>query len=294
MSQKSDAEWAAMRTALLQQVEGEIRLLAPLTGRATLAPALREAMAQVPRHEFLPEPLQPYAYENMPLPLGCGKTISQPFIIALMTELLEIAPHHKVLEIGTGLGYHAAILAELSRHVFSVELVAELADEARRRLDRLGYQRIETRLGEGSRGWAEAAPFDRITLAAAPERIPPRLLEQLVPGGRMVLPLGPEGEQRLTLVVKTAGGELRQTPVLDRHARGRVDEVMGDDTVGGDRVLDERERTRQQRKEDSAVIGHLTRRAPPRKPRRKFGEGTGREVQDAIATPIRKSNLPDF
>jgi protein-L-isoaspartate(D-aspartate) O-methyltransferase len=222
MSQKSDAEWAALRTALIQQVEGELRLLAPLTGRAELAPRVREALARVPRHDFVPAQLQPYAYENMPLPIGFGKTISQPFIVALMTELLEVGPEDNVLEIGTGLGYHAAVLAELTPHVFTIELVAELAEEARRRLDRLGYARIETRVGEGSRGWVEAAPFDRIMLAAAPERIPARLLEQLKNGGRMVVPLGPEGDQRLTLVTKSRSNEIRQTPVLEVAFAGLI------------------------------------------------------------------------
>jgi protein-L-isoaspartate(D-aspartate) O-methyltransferase len=145
----------------------------------------------------------------MPLPIGFDKTISQPFIVALMTDLLALAPDDVVLEVGTGLGYQAAVLAQLVRQVWSVEIVEELGTEAERRLEELGYRNLSVRVGDGTRGWAEHAPFDKILVAAAAEQPPRALLEQLKPGGRLVLPLGSEHEQRLATVDKDQAGGVR-------------------------------------------------------------------------------------
>ncbi len=158
--------------------------------------------------------MRPYAYANQPLPIGHGQTISQPFIVALMTDLLALTHQDRVLEVGTGLGYQAAILSELAGEVYSVEIIEELASDARTRLDRLGYDRVVTRAGDGSHGWSEQAPFDKILVAAAPELIPVALLDQLRPGGRMVLPSGLEDAQQLVLVEKGADGRVSTREIL--------------------------------------------------------------------------------
>src|SRR5262249_4393370 len=150
----------------------------------------------------------------VPLPIGFGKTISQPFIVALMTELLEINEMDAVLEIGTGLGYQAAILSEMANRVYSIEIIEELAQEARERLARLGYLNIEFRIGDGSRGWPEHAPYDKIIVAAAPETIPPVLIGQLKPGGRMVIPVGQDDEQHLYLVTKGHEDQIQTKNVI--------------------------------------------------------------------------------
>jgi protein-L-isoaspartate(D-aspartate) O-methyltransferase len=215
MTETEAPDWESLRARMVEEIGLHARAVAAASGRERLGPRVMEAMGRVPRHEFVPEKLQRYAYENMPLPIGFEKSISQPFIVALMLDLLAPEPGEKVLEIGTGLGYQAAVLAELAGTVCTVEIVSELAADARRRLDRLGYVGVETRIGDGSQGWAEAGPFDAIILAAAPETIPPRLVEQMKPRGRMVLPLGPEGEQELCLVTKSATGRIATRPVLE-------------------------------------------------------------------------------
>jgi protein-L-isoaspartate(D-aspartate) O-methyltransferase len=177
-------------------------------GKAVFDERAMAAMRQVPRHLFVPAPLALHAYQDMPLPIGFDKTISQPFIVALMTDLLEPGPGDVVLDVGTGLGYQAAILAELAARVWSVEIVEEFAAEAEARLRRLGYQNIGIRIGDGTRGWAEHAPFDKILVAAAAEQPPAALIDQLKPGGRLVMPLGSVEEQRLTVVDKNASGRV--------------------------------------------------------------------------------------
>jgi protein-L-isoaspartate(D-aspartate) O-methyltransferase len=162
----------------------------------------------------VPLELQPYAYANSPLPIGCSKTISQPFIVALMTDLPDLKPTDAVLEIGTGLGYQAAILAELARKVYSVEMIEELARQAEQRLARLGYTNIELKLGNGYYGWPEHAPFDKVIVTAAPDLIPPPLIEQLKPDGRMVIPAGLPEAQQLTLLTKQRDGKLAITEIL--------------------------------------------------------------------------------
>ncbi|MEP6873257.1 MAG: protein-L-isoaspartate(D-aspartate) O-methyltransferase [Burkholderiales bacterium] len=178
-----------------------------LTGRlnkASLDRRVLAAMGRVPRHEFVRLELQPWAYEDTPLPSGYGKTISQPFIVALMTDLLDLRDSDRVLEVGTGLGYQTAVLAGLARHVYSIELIEELAIDARQRLARQACKNIDIRIGDGRAGWPEHAPFDKIILTAAPDLIPGTLIEQLAPGGKMVLPAGPPDDQQLLLVEKDA------------------------------------------------------------------------------------------
>jgi protein-L-isoaspartate(D-aspartate) O-methyltransferase len=184
------------------------------TGRAVLDEQVMAAMRKVPRHLFVPEPLAAYAYQDTPLPIGFDKTISQPFIVALMTDLLAPRPDEKVLEVGTGLGYQTAILAELADQVWSIEIVEEFAGAARDLFARLGYAKIHIRVGDGSRGWREHAPFDKILVTAAAEQVPAALLDQLKPGGRLVMPLGPEEMQQLTVVEKLGEAHTRMQDIL--------------------------------------------------------------------------------
>lgn len=175
-----------------------------------------EAMRTVRRHKFVPEKLIPRAYDDTPLPIGEGQTISQPYIVALMTELLELKPGDRVLEIGTGSGYHAAVLAKIAREVYTIEILKPLADSARERLKKLGYRNVSVKCGDGYKGWREHAPFDGIVVTCAPEHIPQPLLDQLRIGGRMVIPVGSFLNQELVLVRKTERGivKKRVAPVL--------------------------------------------------------------------------------
>ena len=172
------------------------------------------AMRTTPRHLFVPENLREYAYWDHALPIGLGQTISQPYIVALMTELLAPKKRDRVLEIGTGTGYQAAVLAELAKHVYTMEIVAELANSARERLAALGLRNVTVRQGDGYKGWPEEAPFDRIILTAAPPEVPQKLVEQLARGGRLVAPVGESpATQELVVVEKTRAGEIRQRAV---------------------------------------------------------------------------------
>lgn len=183
-------------------------------GKAALGRRVMDALAKVPRHEFVPLELQPLAYADSPLPIGFGKTISQPFIVAVMTDLLDLHPSDIVLEVGTGLGYQTAVLAQLAQRVYSIELIEELAVQARRRLARQGYANIEIRVGNGCGGWPEHAPFDKIIVTAAPELIPVALLDQLAPGGKLVVPAGLPDAQQLLRVDKDADGMLSTQEIL--------------------------------------------------------------------------------
>jgi protein-L-isoaspartate(D-aspartate) O-methyltransferase len=179
-------------------------------GKSMLDERVLDVMRELPRHLFVPAAVAAAAYEDMPLPIGFNKTISQPFMVAVMTDLLDLQPGDKVLEVGTGLGYQTAILARLAGRVWSVEIVEEFVTEAEARLELLGIQNAKLRVGDGSRGWAEHAPFDKILVAAAAKELPTALIGQLKPGGRLVMPLGPAEAQHLTLVEKRADGIQRR------------------------------------------------------------------------------------
>jgi protein-L-isoaspartate(D-aspartate) O-methyltransferase len=194
----------ALRERMLADVEAQTERL----GMGALSDRVMAAIARVPRHEFVSEEIRPFAYIDQPLPIGFGTTISQPFIVALMTHLLEIEPRHRVLEVGTGCGYQAAVLAELAREVYTVETVPELAAQSASRLARLAYGNIAVRMGNGRLGWPDHAPFDRIIVTAASELIPPALLQQLEPGGRIVIPTGIPGKQQLLLAQRTSSAGL--------------------------------------------------------------------------------------
>lgn len=185
-----------------------------LAGRDITDPRVLAAMKRVPRHEFVPEALRGVAYSDSPLPIGHEQTISQPYIVAYMTEALELEPTHKVLEIGSGSGYQTAILGELAREVYTIEIVAPLAVRARDTLARLGYANVHVRSGNGYLGWPEQAPFDRVMVTAAPDAIPPALIEQLEIGGLMAIPVG-VGDQELQILRRTDQGmqTLRTLPV---------------------------------------------------------------------------------
>jgi protein-L-isoaspartate(D-aspartate) O-methyltransferase len=177
--------------------------------RGVRDPRVLDALRRVPRHELVPVALREHAYEDRPLPIGRGQTISQPYVVAAMTEALALQGDERVLEIGTGSGYQAAVLSGLAAKVYTIELEAELAERARADLARLGYANVEVRQGDGWRGWPEHAPFDAIIVTAAPEEVPPDLIEQLAVGGRLVIPVG-DHEQQLLLLRKTATGITRE------------------------------------------------------------------------------------
>lgn len=200
---------------MLDEIRNEAKFTAGFTGRATFSEHVMTAMEEVNRENFVPEDLLPYAFDNGPLPIGHGQTISQPYIVALMTDLLDLAAESTVLEVGTGSGYQAAILSRLAKHVYSIERVPELAEAAQARLQELGYENIETRCSNGYRGWQEKSPFDAIIVTAAASHIPPDLIEQLKPGGRMVIPIGlPYMHQELMILTKDEQGETHTESVL--------------------------------------------------------------------------------
>ena len=208
MKEMTEEHLAILRRHMVEVIAIHVELASEELGMTALDERVMAAMRRVPRHRFVPSPLVPYAYHDMPLPIGFDKTISQPFLVALMTELLDPEPHEVVLEVGTGLGYQAAILAELAGQVWSVEIVEEFALGAAAGLRRLGHANVGIRVGDGSRGWADHAPFDKIMVTAAAELPPPTLIEQLKPGGRMVMPMGPAAVQMLTVLDKDATGEV--------------------------------------------------------------------------------------
>ena len=183
-------------------------------GKTALDDRVVRAMAKVPRHEFVPIEVQPYAYLNRPLPIGFDKTISQPLMVAVMTDLLELKPDDVVLEIGTGLGYQSAVLAELAGKVYTVEIIDDLAQRAVQRLKQEGYTNVEVRVGNGYFGWPEHAPFDKVIVTAAPDLIPPPLINQLKSGGRMVIPVGLPDAQKLVVVDKDVNGRIKTKEIM--------------------------------------------------------------------------------
>jgi len=207
--------YAAPRKAMLETIAALTRETRFETGRAVVSERVMAALGKVPRHRFVPFAEERYAYDNRPLPIGHGQTISQPFIVALMTDLLDLKAGDKVLEIGTGSGYQAAVLAELAREVYTIEIVVPLAKEAAARLAALGYHNVSARSGDGYRGWPEQAPFDAIMVTAGAREVPPALVQQLKPGGRLVIPVGSQWSgQELLVIQKDASGTTATRKVL--------------------------------------------------------------------------------
>ena len=209
-----DESFAEARREMTAEIVAEAALTAGYTGRVRFSERVMAVISRMPRHEFVPAELREYAYLNRPLPIGWEKTISQPYIVALMTDMLNPAPGDVVLEIGAGAGYQAAILAELVKRVYTVELIEPLADAARRRLRRLGYTNVEVRAANGYYGWPEHAPYDKIIVTAASELVPTPLIAQLNRGGRMIVPTGAADRQSLTLVTKDGAGVISLRDLL--------------------------------------------------------------------------------
>jgi protein-L-isoaspartate(D-aspartate) O-methyltransferase len=208
-------QFAEMRRHMVAEIASTTVMVGERIGKYNLDARVMEVMGTVERHEFVPIELQPYAYLGRPVPIGYDKTISQPFIVALMTDLLQVDTQDVVLEIGTGLGYQSAVLSHLAHKVYSIELIEPLAQQAVQRLARAGCANVQVRTGNGCNGWPEHAPFDRIIATAAPELIPPSLFHQLKPGGRMVLPAGLPDNQQLILIEKSAtDGQLKTREIL--------------------------------------------------------------------------------
>jgi len=210
-----EPDYAAPRAALVREVERDVTRLRAELGTDRLDPIVVEALRRTPRHAFVPPALRDRAYGNFPLPIGHEQTISQPLIVALMSDMLDVGPGDKVYELGTGSGYQAAVLAEMGVQVYSVEIVPELAERAGRLLAELGYEDVHVRAGDGYLGWPEAAPFDAVIVTAAIDHVPGPLADQLRPGGRLVMPIGAiQGVQQLAVFVKGADGTLDRRDVL--------------------------------------------------------------------------------
>lgn len=227
---------AKERAEMLRQIEAEVLETAHWLGKEALDPKVMAAMGRVPRHAFVPRLEDAYAYRNEPLPIGLGQTISQPYIVAVMTDQANVGEGARVLEVGTGSGYQAAVLAELGCAVWSIEALPELAEEAARRLKAEGYDKVHCRQGDGARGWPEAAPFDAILVTAAATAIPPALIDQLKPGGRLIIPLGaPDGalrhsaSQRLLRIEKAADGSFKEAVILPVAFVPLISPPLGDE-----------------------------------------------------------------
>jgi len=200
--------YSAQLDGMLEDIIAHTRATRVETGRERLSDRVMAAMKSVPRHRLVPEAQESYAYDDRALPIGLGQTISQPFIVALMTDLLDLKPAHKVLEVGTGCGYQAAVLAQIAREVYTIEIVEPLAKLAAERLAALGYRNIVTRSGDGYQGWPEQAPFDAIIVTAGAAEVPPALITQLKPGGKLLIPVGPQWiGQDLLVISKDLNGK---------------------------------------------------------------------------------------
>ena len=211
----TEEESATQRRQMVAEIAAMARTTEREVGRARFSDPVMRAMAKVPRHRFVPQEAAHSAYRNRPLPIGQGQTISQPYIVALSTELIDPKAHHVVLEVGTGSGYQAAVLAELVKRVYSIEIVEPLGREAAALLSALGYENVDVVIGDGYQGRPDKAPFDGIIVTAAAPSIPAPLVQQLKPGGRMVIPVGPQhGAQELTLIEKTADGTVLTKVIL--------------------------------------------------------------------------------
>jgi protein-L-isoaspartate(D-aspartate) O-methyltransferase len=211
----ADDPYRDARMAMVKEIEQHVRETSLALDKESLDPRVMDAMATVPRHRLVPERIRSSAYENRPLSIGHGQTISQPYIVAVMTDLLKTTPSSRVLEIGTGSGYQAAILAEVVEQVYTIEIIEPLGELARENLAKLGYTNIETRIGDGYYGWEEQAPFDAIVVTAAASHIPPPLIEQLAAGGRMIIPVGSRFMvQQLVLVEKDETGQVTTRQIL--------------------------------------------------------------------------------
>ncbi len=206
-------DYAKKRHAMVEEIEKMAALTADETGHAKLDPRVLKAMVDVPRHEFVPREKADVAYKNRPLPIGHGQVISQPFVVALMTELLQPTETSRVLEVGTGSGYQAAVLSLIAGNVYTIEILPELGNAARRVLKRLGYDNVTTKIGDGYQGWKEYAPFDAIIVTAAPDHIPQVLIEQLKPNGRMVIPVGAFTQDLMVVTKKPDGRTISSTIV---------------------------------------------------------------------------------
>lgn len=210
---KNDYEPA--RQAMIRVIEADVRETSLYLDKDELDPRVLAALAKVKRHEFVPRGQRKYAYENRPLPIGYGQTISQPYIVAIMTDLLKPKPHHRVLEVGTGSGYQAAVLAELVQNVYTIEIIRPLGEKAWQRLARLGYDNIKVQVGDGYYGWQEHAPYDAIVVTAAASHVPPDLIAQLKPKGRMMIPVGSRFlVQHLLLLEKDSNGKVTTRQIL--------------------------------------------------------------------------------
>lgn len=211
----SDEAFASARGEMIRRIKQITNAVGPIDGRDTIAANVLEAMARIPRHHFVPESVRHYAYKDRPLPIGFGQTISQPYIVALMTDLLDLDIADSVLEIGTGSGYQAAVLSEIVHSVATIEIVPQLALQAAHRMRTLGFDNVATRQGDGYYGWPEKAPFDAIIVTAAANHVPPPLVKQLKRGGRMIIPVGTRfAIQHLILVEKADDGSLTARQLL--------------------------------------------------------------------------------
>jgi protein-L-isoaspartate(D-aspartate) O-methyltransferase len=212
---KEPEDYASQRQQMVEEIAADARRVTKYVEKGTFDEAVIQAMQSTPRHLFVPPQARPYAYENRPLPIGYGQTISQPYIVALMTDLLQPEADHRVLEIGTGSGYQAAVLAHLVDEVYSIEIIAELGSSSTRLLQELGYDNVTTRIADGYDGWPEHAPFDGIIVTAAISHIPPPLVRQLKKGGTMVIPVGTGFQtQQLTLVKKDMAGQITTQQII--------------------------------------------------------------------------------